>query len=110
MKLRLHRADTFNIDFDRQYRWYLREADEEIAERFLAAVENTLQLLLVQPESGCRRKFRHPALLNLRSFRIEPPFNKLLIFYRHNATQLSAERLMHGARDLPHRLIDPPSA
>jgi hypothetical protein len=31
------------------------------------------------------------------------------IFYRHNSAELSAERLMHGARDLPRRLLEPPN-
>jgi hypothetical protein len=30
------------------------------------------------------------------------------LFYRHDSTGLFAERLMHGARDLPMRLIEPP--
>jgi hypothetical protein len=38
---------------------------------------------------------------------VEKPFQKILIFYRHDATELSAERLMHGARDLPRRLSEP---
>jgi toxin ParE1/3/4 len=108
MKLSLHRADEFNTDFDQQYRWYLSEADEEVAERFFEALENTLQILLTQPELGHRRKFRRSALSNLRSFRVEPPFDKLLIFYRYNDAELSAERLMHGSRDLPRRLAEPP--
>ena len=108
MKRSLHRADEFNADFDRQYRWYLEQAGEELAGRFLAAVEAALRLLLAQPDLGRRRKFRHPALAGICSFRAEPPFQKILIFYRHTATELSAERLMHGARDLPRRLVESP--
>jgi toxin ParE1/3/4 len=107
MKLSLHRADEFNADFDQQHRWYLEEAGEELAEHFLKAVESTLQSLSTQPDLGRRRKFRHPALAGVRSFRVKPPFQNLLIFYRHTATELSAERLMHGARDLPRRLVEP---
>ena len=33
MSLALHRSDYFNEDFDLQYRWYLREAGEEVAEQ-----------------------------------------------------------------------------
>ena len=106
MKLPLHRAGEFNADFDQQYRWYLAEAGEEIAERFLRAATNTL-LLSEQPDLGRRRKFRHPLLHDLRSIQVEKPFQKILIFYRHNATELSAERLMHGTRDLPRRLVEP---
>ncbi|MGD0252904.1 MAG: type II toxin-antitoxin system RelE/ParE family toxin [Verrucomicrobiota bacterium] len=107
MKLSLHRAEEFNADFDQQHRWYLEQAGEELAERFVTAVENTLQFLPTQPDLGHRRKFRHPALVGIRSFRIEPPFQKILIFYRYTTSELSAERLMHGARDLPRRLAEP---
>src|ERR1035438_8985529 len=106
MKLSWHRADTFNADFDQQHRWYLEEAGEELAGHFVVAVENTLQLLTRQPDLGQRRTFRQPALAGIRAFRIERPFQNILIFYRHTASELSAERLMHGARDLPRRLVE----
>ena len=106
MKLSLHRAEEFNADFDQQHRWYLEQAGEELAGRFLTAVEHTLQSLLSQPDLGRRRKFRHPALAGIRSFQVKSPFQNILIFYRHTATELSAERLMHGARDLPRRLVE----
>jgi toxin ParE1/3/4 len=106
MKLSLHRAEKFNADFDQQYNWYLEQAGEELAERFLNAVEITLQSLLAQPDLGRRRKFRHPALAGIRSFQVKPPFQNILIFYRHTATELSVERLMHGARDLPRQLTE----
>jgi plasmid stabilization system protein ParE len=108
MKSTLHRADTFNQDFDQQYRWYLREAGDQVAGRFLSAVESTLDLLLKQPELGRRRKFRNPALAEFRSYQVKTPFQKFLIFYRCVLDGLSAERLLHGARDLPRRLAEPP--
>ena len=107
MKVSLHRADEFNADFDQQYRWYLAEAGEEIAERFLRAATNTLLLLSEQPDLGRRRKFRHSLLQGLCSMQVDPPFNRLLIFYRHSKTEIVSERLMHGARDLPRRLSEP---
>lgn len=110
MKLLLHRAEDFNADFDQQYRWYLREASEEVAERFLAAVLATLRSLAGLPDLGRRRKFRHPALRDLRSLRVNPPFEKILIFYRVTDDKLEAWRLMHGARDLPRRLVESPGA
>jgi toxin ParE1/3/4 len=106
MKLILHRAPEFNSDFDQQYRWYLQQSGEELAERFLKAAETTLKSLLTQPDLGRQRKFRHPVLAGMRSFRVEKPFQKILIFYRYTATELSAERLIHGARDLPRRLTE----
>jgi toxin ParE1/3/4 len=108
MKPSLRRHDDFNSDFDRQYRWYLEQAGEIVAERFLKAVLITLGALVDQPESGRRRNFRQQALQDLRSFRVEPPFQKTLIFYRVTNDALEVWRLMHGARDLPRRLAEPP--
>jgi plasmid stabilization system protein ParE len=107
MKLTLQRADEFNADFDQQYRWYLEQAGEEVAERFLRAVPVTLRLLAEQADLGSRRKFRHPMLRDLRSFQVERPFNKTLIFYRVTENTLQAWRLMHGSQDLPRRLAEP---
>lgn len=106
MKLSLQRADEFNADFDQQYRWYVEQAGEELAERFLRAVADTLPMLAERPDLGRRRKFRHPMLRGLRSFQAERPFQKILIFYRVNENILQAWRLMHGARDLPRRLAE----
>jgi toxin ParE1/3/4 len=107
MKLTLQRADEFNADFDQQYRWYLEQAGDEVAEQFLQAVPVTLRLLAGQSDLGCRRKFRHPMLRDLYSFQVERPFNKILIFYRVTENILQAWRLMHGSRDLPRRLVEP---
>ena len=107
MNLTLHRSDDFNRDFDLQYRWYLEQAGEAVAERYLQALLGTLRLLATQPELGHQRRFRHPALRGMRSFRLASPFQVHLIFYRHRDGELFAERLMHGARDLPRRLVEP---
>ena len=110
MKLALHRSDDFHGDFDLQYRWYLEQAGEAVAERYLDAVLAALRLLATQPGLGHRRKFRHRTLRGIRSFRLPSPFEVHLIFYRHNSAELFAERLMHGARDLPRRLVEPPGS
>lgn len=107
MKLILHRAPEFNADFDQQYRWYLQQSGEELAERFLGAVEISLQSLLTQPDLGRLRKFRHAALVGIRSIGVKKPFQTMLIFYRQTNKELTAERLLHGASDLPRRLSEP---
>lgn len=108
MKPAPRRAIEFNADFDRQYRWYLEQAGEDVAERFLEAMKRTLRRLSEQPELGRRRKFRNPALRNLRSHRVERPFDRVLIFYRLTDGGLEAWRLTDGARDLPRRLAELP--
>ena len=110
MTLALQRSENFNRDFDLQYRWYLEQAGEAVAERYLQALLSTLRLVRMHPDLGRQRNFRHPALRSMRSFRLASPFEVHLIFYRHDAGQLFAERLMHGARDLPRRLVEPPEA
>lgn len=109
MSLSVERADWFKEDFDRQYRWYLERAGEAVAERYLAAVQTTIDMLCKQPELGRLRCFRNPKLRDLRSFRVARPYNKHLLFYRPIAPLLHLERVMHGTRDLPRRLVNPPS-
>ena len=82
---------------------------EEVAERYYAAVISTLRELSLQPGLGRRRQFRHPELKGLRSFRLRRPYGVHLIFYRHTDSELFAERIMHGARNLPRRLLEPPA-
>ncbi len=108
MKRALYRSKYFGDDFDLQHRWYLENAGESVAARYLTAVQATLRDLISQPGLGRRRNFRHPALQALHSFRVQPPFHAHLIFYRHTEHELFVERLMHGKRDLPRRLAKPP--
>jgi toxin ParE1/3/4 len=103
------RTPLFTADVQREFAWYWDEAGEEVAWRFEAAVERTLLAIARQPDLGRERHFRNPALRALRSFRVEPPFKKLLIFYRLEDNCIEAWRLMHGARDLPRRLAEPPA-
>ena len=108
MSLALQETETFEGDVARQFAWYLDEAGEELAWRFKLSVDATLFKLARQPDLGRRRHFQNPILRDLRSFRVERPFNRLLIFYRIHEQALIAWRLMHGSRDLPRRLVEPP--
>ena len=86
------------------------QAGEEVARRYLDALDATLQLLCLQPGLGRVRRFRHPKLRGLRSFPIRRPFDRHLIFYRFDRATLYAERVIHSARDFPRRLLDPPGS
>lgn len=108
MSLRLQRSDWFWADLEGQVDWYRDEAGEEIADRFITAVETTLDGLTRTPGLGRPRFTDWPELAGIRSFRVARPFHRLLLFYRHDARTLYAERLIHGARDLPRRLREPP--
>jgi plasmid stabilization system protein ParE len=102
------RNPFFTADVQKEFEWYWDEAGEEVAWRFEAAVERTLLAIARQPGLGQERRFRNPAFRGLSSFRVEPPFKKLLIFYRVERSGIEAWRLMHGARDLPRRLVETP--
>jgi plasmid stabilization system protein ParE len=79
-----------------------------VAARFQTAVESTLEEISLNPGLRPVGRFKHPQLRGLRSMRVDPPFIRLLIFYRYDGSMLEAWRLMHGARDLRHRLVEPP--
>lgn len=110
MSLRLQRSDWFWADLERQVDWYRDEAGEEIADRFINAVETTLTALTRTPGLGRPRFAKWPELAGIRSFRVERPFHRQLLFYRHDGRTLFAERLIHGARDLPRRLRESPES
>ncbi len=100
-------AQRAEQDMTLQYGWYLENADLEVAERYLRAIDHTIQRLASYPDIGLRRHFQSPELAGIRSFQVARPFDKHLIFYQAGE-RLSIERVMHGARDLPHRLLEKP--
>ena len=92
-------------DMTLQHRWYLENAGVEVAERYLMAVDQTIQRLAAHPELGLRRHFQSMELAGIRSLQAARPFDKHLVFYQIGE-QLSIERIMHGSRDLPRRLLE----
>jgi plasmid stabilization system protein ParE len=107
MNLAIQKSPLFHADVTNQFEWYFHEAGEALAWRFFETVDLTLLKLSRQPDMGRIRHFRNPSLHGLRSFQVGLPFNRLLIFYRYTETEMVAERLMHGARNLPRRLVEP---
>jgi toxin ParE1/3/4 len=108
MSLAIEKSPLYHADVTNQFGWYFDEAGEELAWRFFYAADQTLLRLSRQPDLGRRRRFRNPALQGLWSFPVAAPYHKFLIFYRVTNDRLEAWRLMHGARDLPRRLVEPP--
>jgi len=74
MSLAPRRSDLFNRDFQLSYCWYLEQASGEVAEGFLKAVLATLRQLATHPGLGVQRRFRHPRVRGIRSFKVEVPF------------------------------------
>ena len=110
MSRAVRKARDFLADYENVFAWYVDRADAEVARRFQRALDISLVKLSQVPDMGRPCHFRHPKLRGLRSFLVEHPFDKLLIFYRANEEVLDAVRLIHGARNLPRRLLEPPDA
>mgnify|MGYP001367904431 CR=1 FL=1 len=108
MRLALQQSDYFWADLQKQVDWYRDNANSKVAEHYIAAVEATLKELTKTPGLGRPRFQDLPELAGLHSWRVHMPFHRHLIFYRFNDKMLSAERVLHGARDLTHRLKQTP--
>jgi plasmid stabilization system protein ParE len=101
------RGDQFIADVYGRARWYAREAGLEVAQKFERAVAATVLRLARNPTVGRLLRFKHPNLMGLRSLPSAPPFGNILIFYRVEGMNVYVFRLMHGARDLGRRLLEP---
>ena len=88
--------------------WYRDNASSEVAERYIAAVQATLEDLAETPGLGWPRFQDWAELAGLRSWRVCKPYHRPLIFYRFDDKALYAERVLHGARDLPRCLRQSP--
>jgi len=96
------------IDLAQQYRWYLDNAGVDVAERYLAAFDASVVQVASHPALGKACRFRAPELGGMRWRTVAAPFSAHLIFYQETGGEVSIERVMHGARDLPRRLAEPP--
>ena len=107
MSLEVSIALRAEQDMTLQYRWYLDHAELNVAEGYLLAVHETIQRIAEWPGLGRRRRFRALQLAHIRSIQVKRPFDCHLLFYMESDT-LRIERIMHGARDLPERLLEDP--
>ena len=110
MSMEVRIASEFHQDVARQIQWYLHHANSRVAGDYADAVDATLKFLGRFPELGPRCSFSHSELRDLRQFRVEGSFDRHQVFYRVTKSELIAVRTLHGARDLPRRLLDPPGA
>jgi toxin ParE1/3/4 len=100
----VRQSDFFWEDMLRQVDWYSEKAGPGVAASYVNAVEATLKELSRTPGLGRLRFQSLPKLSGIRSWRVERPFHRHLIFYRFDDETLIAERVIHGARDLPRHL------
>ncbi|MBI2924214.1 MAG: type II toxin-antitoxin system RelE/ParE family toxin [Verrucomicrobia bacterium] len=104
----VRKSDDFIADVERQFAWYVANAGWDVADRYLEAVEATCGLLGQHPHLGPHAGFLHPRLRDWRFFLVFRPFKRHILFYEVAAGDVVMRRAMHGHRDLPHRLLEPP--
>jgi toxin ParE1/3/4 len=75
------------------------EASEEVAERFLGAVQETANTLVNMPGIGALCAFHHPSLKDTRRIPVTG-FENWLVFYQVTKEHIDVIRVMHGARDI----------
>jgi plasmid stabilization system protein ParE len=106
----LRKSDDFIADVEKQYAWYVENADWNVAEGYLCAVEATCRLLEKHPLLGPRGDFSHPRLSRVALLCRVSPFQEHLLFYEVTGENIVMRRAMHGRRNLPQRLVEPPGA
>jgi toxin ParE1/3/4 len=107
--MRVILSEAAVADLKRQSGWYFEKAGERIAGRYLKAFDSTVSRIQSQPQMGTVRRFRDFRLQGLRSVMMDGAFRVHLVFFRVESDQLVVFRVLHGMRDLPKRLVDPPS-
>ncbi len=106
--MNVRKSDYFIADVELQYQWYAQHAGWDVAERYLSAIAGTCALLERQPLLGPIAGLTHPRLEGWRFFVVLRPFDRHLMFYEIAGDDLILRRAMHGHRDLPQRLLQPP--
>jgi len=87
-------------DIARQFRYYLfTENLPEVAIRFRAAVQRTVEFLRQRPFVGPRYHSRKPKLEALRSWPVAG-FEAIRIYYLLDKNAMQIIRVLHGKRDL----------
>lgn len=70
----------------------------DVAERFLNTAEASFNDLTQQPKMGAPLTLKHPALANIRKWRVKG-FDNHLVFYEPRPDGVSIVRVLHGASD-----------
>lgn len=97
---RILKREAAKRDLIVQWVWYAENANIEIADRFLIAVDKTLSLVAKQPAIGGGLFVRDTRLNGIRRFPISDGFEQILLFYLPLPDGVDLVRVIHGSRDL----------
>jgi len=97
--LRIIVTPTAEWEVTEAFEHLIEEAGLDVADRFLAAFDETARFLAAMPGVGRVREAKDPSAKGLRSWAVDG-FPNYLVFYVPGAESLVVMRLLHGARDL----------
>ncbi len=109
MSLRRDVSRRAKNDLAGQYKWYVKNAGPDVAERYYDAFLASVSSLLTQPGLGVAQDFGLRRLAGLHMLVMDRPYNSHLIFYRYDSEVVQVVqvvRVIHGARNLPRRLLE----
>jgi toxin ParE1/3/4 len=91
----VHGAAVFDELVNTSY--YIAQENEEAAQRFLTACDETFRFLADNIMIGATRAFRNSSLREVRMWRVKG-FEKYLVFYQPLADGIKVLHIVHGAR------------
>jgi plasmid stabilization system protein ParE/Arc/MetJ-type ribon-helix-helix transcriptional regulator len=81
----------------------LSQENQDVAERFASAVEDTCRRLAEGPDLGEKLPTSKRRLRNVQIWRVDG-FRNHLVFYRPSSDRIEIVRVLHAARDWQHLL------
>ena|ERR1700682_2389311 len=87
------------LDLLEQFVYLGEQSSVEMAERYLAAIEETCALLVTQPRSGTPYDSGIARLAELRRIPVNG-FGRHLLFYIPRSGGIDVVRVLHAARDI----------
>jgi toxin ParE1/3/4 len=78
--------------------YYIAQDNEEVAQRFLAACDETFMFLANNKNAGATRAFQDRSLRDVRIWRVKG-FEKYLIFYQTLSVGIKVLHVVHSARN-----------
>ncbi|MGA2186545.1 MAG: type II toxin-antitoxin system RelE/ParE family toxin [Bryobacteraceae bacterium] len=103
---RVLKREAAKRDLIRQWVWYAENASVEVADRFLAAADATLEMLAANPKIAPATSVSRRELQGVRRFPVSDGFEKILLFHFPLQDGVELIRVIHGSRDLEQLLSE----
>src|SRR4051812_10707657 len=97
---RVLKRESAKRDLIERWVWFAENGSIEVADRFLDATDDTLQMLSRHPQAGHAIPSTRLDLHGLRRFPIGGGFEMTLVFYFPLEAGIDVIRVLHGSRDL----------